>query len=52
MDRNTTLFTYLCTLYTVEPIGNDLTSLILRRLAELTGEYTARFQQLIADAGA
>lgn len=52
MDLNSRLFAYLCGFYLVSPVGNDLTSLLTRRLAELSGEYTARLQQVIAAATA
>jgi hypothetical protein len=47
-DLNTRLAVYLRDFYSA-PTG-DLSTLIVRYLATLSGEYTARFQRLITDA--
>lgn len=48
LDLNTRLMVYLRDLYTVT--GGDLTTLVARRLGELSGDYTSRMRQLIQDA--
>jgi hypothetical protein len=53
-DLNTRLQVYLCNVYGIPQASAraDLTSLITRNLAGRTGEYTARFQAMIAAAKA
>jgi hypothetical protein len=48
-DLNTSLMTYLCTFYGLTPGAagaRDLTTLITKYLASLTGDYTARWKQM------
>jgi hypothetical protein len=47
-DMNTRIAVYLRDLYSAP--GADLSTLVHRYLAAQTGEFTARFQQLIDDA--
>jgi hypothetical protein len=51
LDLNTRIFVYLCTLYSLDPLDADLTSMICRYLDDqTTGDYDQRFQHLIDQA--
>ena len=50
LDLNTRLRQYLANYYTVPYETADLTTLMVRYLAGLSGDYTNRLLQLIRDA--
>lgn len=50
-ENNGRLQTYLTTVVYVGTASTDLTTNIIRRLAALTGEMTARFKAMIVSAG-
>lgn len=50
-DNNSQLQVYLTTVVYIGTASTDLTTNIVRRLKELTGEMTARLKSMIVSAG-
>ena len=51
-EVNSTVMIYLATVVYVATPSTDLTTMLVRRIAELTGEVTGRVKSVIVSAGA
>jgi hypothetical protein len=49
-DLNSLLYVFLCDYYSISASGADLTTLVSRYLAEGTGDYTNRWNAMVAAA--